>query len=118
MKVYREKLNYTTDSGRIIRDMERLDVIKSIGVRRNYALIVNELSICQSGVERIRKNTIKWGGLTLFRIPSIMEVYAIQPHSALSSIIYKSECSSCWNVLVVYFTGLPPREEYTLIGEI
>ena len=60
MKVYREKLNYATDSSRIVRDMERLDVIKSIGVRRNYALIINELSICQSGVERIRKNTIKF----------------------------------------------------------
>lgn len=118
MKVYREKLNYATDSIRIILDTERLNVVKSIGVRKNYALIVNELSICQSGIKRIRKNTIEWGGLTLFRIPSIMEVYAIQPHGALSSIIYKSKSSSCWKVLVVYFTGLPPREEYTFIGEV
>lgn len=118
MKVYREKLNYTTDCSRIIWDMERLCVVKSIGVRRNYALIVNELSIFQSGIERIRKNTIKWGHLTLFRIPSIMEVYASQPYSGLFSVIYNSKCSSCWKVLVVYFTGLPPREEYTFIGEI
>lgn len=111
MKVYREKLNYATDS-------ERLDVVKSIGVRRNYALIMNEFIIYQSGIKRIRKNTIKWGQLTLFRIPSAMEVYASQPYGGLSSVIYNSKCSSCWKVLVVYFTGLPPREEYTFIGEI
>lgn len=118
MKVYREKLNYATDSSCIIRDTERLDVVKSIGVRKNYALIMNGLSICQSGVERIRKNTIKWGHLTLFRIPSIMEVYASQLYSGLSSIIYKSECSSCWNVLIVDFTGVLFEEKYTFIGEI
>lgn len=118
MKVYREKLNYATGSSRIIRDMERLCVVKSIGVRKNYALIMNEYSIYQSGIKRIRKNTIKWGWLTLFRIPSVMEVYAGQLQSGLFSVIYNSKCSSCWRMLGVDFTGVLLEEEYTFIGEI
>ena len=111
MKVYREKLNYATDS-------ERLNVVKSIEVRRNYALIMNEFIISQSGIKRIRKNTIKWGQLTLFRIPSAMEVYASQLQSDLFSVIYKSECLSCWKILGIYFTDVSLGKEYTFIGEI
>lgn len=118
MKVYREKLSCTTNPNETILDTERLDVVKSIGVRRNYALIMNEYPIDQSGIKRIRKNTIKWGQLTLFRIPSTMEVYASQLQSDLFSVIYKSECLSCWKILGIYFTGVLLEEEYTFIGEI
>lgn len=118
MKVYREKPIHTTGSSDTILDMERLNAVKSIGIRKNYALIMNEFSICQSGIKGIRKNTIEWGRLTLFRIPSIMEVYARQLQSGLFCVLYKSKCSPYWRILGVDFTGVLLEEEYTFIGEI
>ena len=119
MKVYREKLSYTTGFIETIPDMERLDVVKSIGVRRNYALIMNEFSVDLSSIERTRKNIVKCGFLTLFRIPSATEVYIAQMQSYLFSVVYNSESSSRWRIFGVYFTSVPfGLDKCTFIGEI
>ena len=119
MKVYMEKLRHTTD----INETEMLDVIKSISVsveiRRNYALILSELPVDQSVLEKAGKNVVKCGFITLFRTPSAIEVYISQTQSCVFSVLYHSESSSRWRMLGVYFTGVPfGFDEYTFMGEV
>lgn len=119
MKVYRERVGHSTN----INETELLDVIKSIsvsvGIRRDYALIMSELSVYQSNIKRVGRNTVKCGILTLFRLPSATEVYIDQTPSSLLCVLYNSEGSSCWRLFGVYFTGVPfGFDEYTCIGEV
>lgn len=122
MKVYRDRFGHETD----VNETEILDVIKSIsvsvGIRRGYALIMGEFSVDQSSVEKTRKNIVKCGILTLFRIPSAIEVYIDQTYTQnkfLFSAIYNSESLSCWRMFGVYFTGVPFRpDKCTFIGEV
>ena len=119
MKVYMERLRYTTD----INETEMLDVIKSIsvsvGIRGDYALILGEFPIYQSNVKKTGKNVVKCGFITLFRTPSAIEVYICQTQSRLFSVLYHSESSSCWRMFGVYFTSAPfGFDEYPFIGEV
>ena len=119
MKVYRERFRYKTD----INETEMLDAIKSIsasvGIRRDYALIISEFPADQSSIEKARKNRVKYGFLTLFRIPSATEVYICRTQYDTFSVLYNSESLSCWRMLGVYFTGVPfGFDEYTFIGEV
>ena len=119
MKVYRERVGHTTDTN----ETEMLDVIKSIsvsvGIRRDYALIMNEYHVYQSNVKKTGKNVVKCGFITLFRTPSAIEVYICQTQSRLFSVLYHSESSSCWRMFGVYFTSAPfGFDEYTFIGEV
>ena len=117
MKVYMEKLRHTTD----INETEMLDVIKSIsvGIRRDYALILGEFPVHQSNVKKTGKNVVKCGFITLFRTPSAIEVYISQTQSCVFSVLYHSESSSCWRMFGVYFTSAPfGFDEYTFIGEV
>ena len=120
MKVYRDRLGHATD----INETEILDVVKSIsvGIRSDYALITSEFSVDQSDVEKARKNRVKYRFITLFRIPSTIEVYINQTYTQnkfLFSAIYNSESLSCWRMFGVYFTGVPFRlDKCTFIGEV
>ena len=119
MKVYMERLRHTTD----INETEMLDVIKSIsvsvGIRRDYALILSEFLINRFSFEKTGKNIVKCGFITLYRIPSAIEVYICQMQSCTFSVLYNSESLSCWRMFGVYFTGAPfSFDEYTFIGEI
>lgn len=119
MKVYRDRLGYTTD----INETEILNVIKSIsvsvGIRRDYALILSEFLINQFSFEKTGKNIVKCGFITLYRIPSAIEAYICQMQSCTFSVLYHSESSSCWRMLRVYFTGVPfGFDECTFIGEV
>ena len=119
MKVYRERVGHTTD----INETEMLDVIKSIsvsvGIRRNYALILSEFFVDQSSVDKTRKNIMKYGFITLFRIPSTIEVYICRIQYDTFSVLYHSESSSCWRMFGVYFTSAPfGFDKYTFIGEV
>lgn len=120
MKVYREKRSYTTGFNETILDMEILDVIKSIGIRRDYALIVGAFSVDQFNVEKSRKNMVKCGFITLYRVPSAIEVYICQmQNSCVFSVLYNSKSLSCWKIFGAYFTGVPfGFDEYTFIGEV
>ena len=119
MKVYRERFRYKPD----INETEILDVIKSIsvsvGIRRNYALILSEFFVDQSSVEKTRKNIMKYGFITLFRIPSAMEIYICRIQCDTFSVLYNSESSSCWRMFGVYFTSAPfGFDKYTFVGEV
>ena len=119
MKVYMERLRRTTD----INKTEMLDVIKSIsvsvGIRRDYALILSEFLINRFSFEKTGKNVVKCGFCTLFRIPSAIEVYICQTQIRLFSVLYHSESSSCWRMFGVYFTSAPfGFDKYTFIGEV
>ena len=119
MKVYRERVGRATD----INETEMLDVIKSIsvsvGIRRNYALILSELPVDQSVLEKAGKNIMKCGFYTLFRIPSATEIYICQTQSCVFSVLYNSESLSCWRLFGVYFTNVPfGFDEYTFTGEV
>ena len=119
MRVYRERFGYKPD----VNETEILDVIKSIsvsiGIRQNYALIMSEFFVDQSSVEKTRKNIMKYGFITLFRIPSAIEIYICQIQYDTFSVLYNSESLSCWRLFGVYFTGVPFRlDEYTFIGEV
>lgn len=119
MKVYREKLSYTTGFNETILDMEILDVIKSIGIRRDYALIMGAFSVDQFNVEKSRKNMVKCGFITLYRVPSAIEVYIYQTKISVFTVLYNSESLSCWKMFGAYFTGVPfGLDEYTFIGEV
>lgn len=120
MKVYRERVGHETH----INETEMLDVIKSIsvsvGIRQNYALILSELLVKHSDIEKTRRNIIKCGLLTLFRIPSAIEAYICQmQNSCTLSVLYNSESSSYWKLFGVYFTDVPfGFDECTFIGEV
>ena len=117
MKVYRERFRYKPDGN----ETELLDVIKSVsvGIRRDYALIMSEFSVDQSDVEKARKNRVKYGFLTLFRIPSAIEVYICRIQYDTFSVLYNSRGSSYWRMFGVYFTGVPFWfDKYTFIGEV
>lgn len=120
MRVYRDRVGHTTD----INETEILDVIKSIsvsvGIRQNYALILSEFLVKHPDIEKTRKNIMKCGLLTLFRIPSATEVYICQmQNSRTFSVLYNSRGLSCWILFGVYFTGVPfGFDEYTFIGEV
>ena len=119
MKVYMERLRHTTD----INETEMLDVIKSIsvsvGIGGDYALILGEFPVYQSNVKKIRKNRVKYGFLTLFRIPSAIEVYICRIQYDTFSVLYNSRGSSYWRMFGVYFTGVPFWfDKYTFIGEV
>lgn len=115
MRVYREKFVYKTD----INETEILDVIKSIGIRRDYALIIGAFHVDQSDVEKARKNRVKCGILTLFRIPSAIEAYICQMQNGTFSVLYNSESLSCWKMFGVYFTDVPfGLDKCTFIGEV
>ena len=119
MRVYREKFRYKSD----VAETEILDVIKSIsvsvGIRRNYALILSEFFVDQSSVEKTRKNIMKYGFITLFRIPSAIEVYICQTQSCTFSVLYHSRGSSCWRMFGAYFTSVPfGFDECPFIGEV
>lgn len=119
MRVYRERFRYKSD----VTETEILDVIKSISVsveiRRNYALILSELPVDQSVLEKAGKNVVKCGFITLFRTPSAIEVYISQTQSCAFSVLYHSESSSRWRMFGVYFAGVPfGFDEYTFIGEV
>lgn len=116
MRVYREKFRYKSD----VAETEILDVIKSISVsvriRRNYALILSEFFVDQSSVEKTRKNIMKYGFITLFRIPSAIEVYICRRQDNTFSVLYNSESLSCWRLFGIYFTSVPfGLDEYTFI---
>lgn len=120
MKVYRERLAYATDTN---ETKILLDVIKSIsvsvGIGRNYALILSELPVDQSGLEKAGKNIMKYGFITLFRIPSTIEVYICRIQHDTFSVLYNSESLSCWRMFGAYFTSVPfGFDEYTFIGEV
>ena len=119
MRVYRERFRYKPD----VNEAEILDVIKSIsvsvGIRRDYALIMSEFFVDQSSVEKTRKNIMKYGFITLFRIPSAIEVYICRIQDNTFSVLYHSESLSCWRLFGVYFTNNPSGfDKYTFIGEI
>ena len=119
MRVYRDRFGHEAD----VNETEILDVIKSIsvsvGIRRNYALILSEFLVKQSDFEKTRRNIMKCGFLTLFRIPSTTEIYISQELSCVFSVIYDSEGSSYWRMFGVYFTGVSFRlEECVFMGEI
>ena len=117
MKVYRDRLGHATD----INETEILDVVKSIsvGIRSDYALITSEFSVDQSDVEKARKNRVKYGFITLFRIPSAIEVYICRIQYDTFSVLYNSRGSSYWRMFEVYFTGVPFWfDKYTFIGEV
>lgn len=119
MRVYRERFRYKSD----VTETEILDVIKSIsvsvGIRRNYALILSELPVDQSVLEKARKNTMKYGFITLYRIPSAIEVYICRIQCDTFSVLYHSKSLSCWRLLGVYFTDVPfGFDEYTFTGEV
>lgn len=119
MKVYRDRLGYKSD----VTETEILDVIKSIsvsiGIRQNYALILSEFLINQFSFEKTGKNIVKCGFITLFRIPSAIEVYICQTQSCTFSVLYHSRGSSCWRMFGVYFTGVPfGFDECTFVGEV
>lgn len=119
MRVYRDRFGHETD----VNETEILDVIKSIsvsvGIRRDYALIMSEFFVDQSSVEKTRKNIMKYGFITLFRIPSAMEVYICRIQCDTFSVLYNSRGLSCWRLFGVYFTGVPfGFDEYTCIGEV
>ena len=119
MRVYREGFRYKPD----INETEILDAIKSIsvsvGIRRNYALILGEFFVDQSSVEKTRKNIMEYGFITLFRIPSTIEVYICRIQHDTFSVLYNSRGSSCWRMFGVYFTGVPfGFDEYPFIGEV
>ena len=119
MRVYMENLRHTTD----INETEMLDVIKSIsvsvGIRRDYALILGEFPVYQSNVKKTGKNVVKCGFITLFRIPSAIEIYIFQTQSCVFSVLYSSESLSCWRMFGVYFTSAPfGFDEYTFMGEV
>ena len=119
MRVYRERFRYKPD----VTETEILDVIKSIsvsvGIRRNYALILSEFFVDQSSVEKTRKNIMKYEFITLFRIPSAIEVYICRIGHDAFSVLYNSEGSSCWRLFGVYFTDVPfGFDEYTFTGEV
>lgn len=120
MKVYRERLAYATDTN---ETKILLDVIKSIsvsvGIGGDYALILGEFSVYQSNVEKTRRNIVKCGFCTLFRIPSATEIYINQAQSRTFSVLYRSESLSCWRMFGVYFTSAPfGFDEYTFMGEV
>ena len=119
MRVYRERFRYKTD----INETEILDVIKSIsvsvGIRGDYALILGEFPVYQSNVKKTGKNVVKCGFITLFRIPSTIEVYIDQTQSCVFSVLYHSESSSCWRMFGAYFTGVPSGfDKCTFMGEV
>lgn len=120
MKVYRDRFGHETD----VNETEILDVIKSIsvsvGIRRNYALILREFLVKQSDFEKTRRNIMKCGLLTLFRIPSAIEAYICQmQNSCTFSVLYNSESLSYWKLFGVYFTDVPfGFDECTFIGEV
>lgn len=119
MKVYRDRFGHKSD----VNETEMLDVIKSIsvsvGIRRNYALILSEFPVKQSDFEKTRRNIMKYGFITLFRIPSAMEVYICRTQHDTFSVLYNSESLSCWRLFEVYFTDVPfGLDECTFIGEV
>ena len=119
MRVYRERVRHTTD----INETEILDVIKSIsvsvGIRRDYALILGEFPVYQSNVKKTGRNIVKCGFCTLFRIPSATEVYISKAQSQTFSVLYNSESLSRWRMFGVYFTSVPfGFNKYTFIGEV
>lgn len=119
MRVYRERFRYKSD----VTETEILDVIKSIsvsvGIRRNYALILSELPVDQSVLEKARKNIMKYGFITLYRIPSTIEVYICRIQHDTFSVLYNSESLSCWRLFEVYFTDVPfGFDEHTFTGEV
>ena len=119
MRVYREGFRYKPD----INETEILDVIKSIsvsvGIRRDYALIMSECHVYQSIVEKTRKNIMEYGFITLFRIPSAIEVYICRIQHDTFSVLYNSESLSCWRLFGVYFTDVPfGFDEYAFTGEV
>ena len=124
MRVYEERLGYATDIyATDVNETEMLDVIKSIsvsvGIRTDYALIMNEFPADQSNVKKAGRSMVKFGFLTLFRIPSATEVYIDQMQGYLFSVLYNSESLSCWRLFGVYFTNNPfGFDEYTFTGEV
>ena len=119
MRVYRDRFGHEAD----VNETEILDVIKSIsvsvGIRRSYALILSEFLVKQSDFEKTRRNIMKCGFLTLFRIPSTIEVYICRIQHDTFSVLYNSGSLSCWRLFGVYFTGVPfGFDEYTFIGEV
>ena len=119
MKVYRERVGHATD----VNKTEMLDVIKSIsvsvGIGGDYALILGEFPVYQSNVKKTGKNVVKCGFITLFRIPSAIEIYIFQTQSCVFSVLYSSESLSCWRMFGVYFTSAPfGFDEYTFVGEV
>lgn len=120
MRVYRDRFGHETD----VYETEILDVIKSIsvsvGIRTDYALILSEFLVKHPDIEKTRKNIVKCGLLTLFRIPSATEVYICQmQNSRTFSVLCNSESLSCWELFGVYFTDVSfGFDEYTLMGEV